>query len=134
MSKEMFVELANGFCRLANLAEPERLMAGNAIEMDGVNFYLGYDEDAEPAHIVIYCDFGRPPQDRLLKAYETLLEFNLAMYGSHSPAFMLSPSKAVTLGYHYRLGEVGPEQLIHLMSSLVDQAKQWRLHHFLDAA
>ncbi|WP_034300978.1 CesT family type III secretion system chaperone [Herbaspirillum sp. RV1423] len=131
MSKAMFIELAANFCRLAKLQQPEKLLEGQAVEVDGVTFHLGYDEDADPENMVVYCDFGQPPQDRLLNVYEALLEVNLAMYGSHAPAFMLSPSRRVALGYHYRLGEVVPEQLLHLISNLAAQAKDWREHYFL---
>src|SRR5450830_538609 len=134
MSKEKFIALAADFCTLSHLPEPQRLLEGNPIEVDGVDFYLAYDEDEQPDHVMVYCDFGTPPPERLLAAYQILLEMNMTIYGGNAPSFMLSPTQRVSLGYHYRLGEVGPEQLMHLISSLAVQAKDWRNHHFLNDA
>jgi hypothetical protein len=134
VSKERFIKLASGFCRLAKLPQPEKLIEGHAVEVDGVDFYLAYDEENSPDHVMVYCDFGTPPQDRLLAAYQALLEANMIVYGSNAPAFMLSPSKKVTLAYQYRVDEVVPEQLMGLFANLSGQAGAWRSHYFLDAA
>ncbi|EJL88950.1 Tir chaperone protein (CesT) [Herbaspirillum sp. CF444] len=134
MSKALFVELASKFCQLARLPEPERLLEGNAIEVDGVDFYLAYDEEEEPDHLVVYCDFGIPPAERRLEAYEALLEVNMAMYGSNPPAFMLSPGKRVALAYHYHLKEIVAEQLMNLCAGVAGQAREWRQDYFLSAA
>src|SRR5450830_1111950 len=99
MSRQRFIELATDLCALAQLPEPERLLEGNAIEVNGVDFYLGYDEETAPGQLVVYCDFGAPPKERLLDVYEALLEANMVVYGNNSPAFMLSPDKRVAFGY-----------------------------------
>jgi len=134
MSKQKFIELASGFCEMARLPEPERLLQGDAIEVDGISFQLAYDEEEQPDHVVIYCDFGTPPEDQLLDAYRVLLEMNMSMYGGNAPAFMLAPSQRVALAYHYRLNEVMPQQLMYLISGLAVQAQDWRNHYFLSDA
>lgn len=132
MSKEHYVDLMTRFCHLVKLEGPEKIFEGNAIEINGVDFYLGYNQETDPEVVVVYADFGIPPQERLLDAYEALLEANMAIYGSNSPAFMLSPGKSVTLAYHYRLGHVSAEQLAKLLATLAEQAKEWRKNFFLE--
>jgi len=132
MSKELYVDLMTNFCKLVKLDGPEKIFEGNVIEIDGVDFYLGYNQETDPEIVVVYADFGTPAQERLLDAYEALLEANMAIYGSNSPAFMLSPDKRVTLAYHYRLGQVSAEQLTMLLGTLAEQAKEWRKHYFLE--
>lgn len=131
MSRQRFIELATDLCALAQLPEPERLLEGNAIEVNGVDFYLGYDEETAPGQLVVYCDFGVPPKERLLDVYEALLEANMVVYGNNSPAFMLSPDKRVAFGYQYELGKVMPQQLMGLFVNLAEQAVDWRSSYFL---
>jgi len=131
MSRQRFIELATDLCALAQLQEPERLLEGNAIEVNGVDFYLGYDEETAPGQLVVYCDFGAPPKERLLDVYEALLEANMVVYGNNSPAFMLSPDKRVAFGYQYELGKVMPQQLMGLFVNLAEQAVDWRSSYFL---
>lgn len=131
MSRQRFIELATDLCALAQLPEPERLLEGNAIEVNGVDFYLGYDEETAPGQLVVYCDFGAPPKERLLDVYEALLEANMVVYGNNSPAFMLSPDKRVAFGYQYELGKVMPQQLMGLFVNLAEQAVDWRSSYFL---
>lgn len=134
MSNALFVQLGEKFCQLAGLPEPQRLLEGSAVEVDGVDFYLVYDEEDEPDHLIVYADFGAPPAERRLDAYEALLEVNMAMYGSHPPAFMLSPGKQVALAYHYHLQELTAEQLMHLCIGVASRAHEWRRHYFLGEA
>ena len=74
MSRSRFIDLANAFCTLANIDQPASIVEGNAIEVDGVDFFLQYDEQFSPDHLMVYCDFGNPPAGRLLEAYQALLE------------------------------------------------------------
>ena len=131
MSKERYVELVTKFCKLVNLDQPENILAGNAVEIDGVDFYLSHKEETDPEVLIIYCDFGSPKKDRLLDVYRALLEANMTIYGSNSPAFMLSPTGNVALAYHYHLEQVAPEQLLGLFTTLTEQAKEWNKHYFL---
>jgi hypothetical protein len=134
MSKALFVELAGNFCQLAQLPESSRLLEGNAVEVDEVDFYLAYDEEQEPDYVVIYADFGTPPEALRLDAYEALLEVNMVMYGNHPPVFMLSPSKQVALAYYYHLEEMSAEKLMNLCIGVASRAHEWRRHYFLGAA
>lgn len=134
MSKTLFVELADKFCQLARLPETIRLLEGNAVVVDDVDFYLSYNEKEEPDCVVIYADFGAPPEALRLDAYEALLEVNMAMYGSHPPVFMLSQSKQVALAYHYHLQEMTAEKLMNLCIGVATRAHEWRRHYFLSAA
>lgn len=134
MSNALFVQLGDKFCQLAGLPEPNRLLEGNAVEVDGVDFYMVYDEEGEPDHLVVYADFGTPPAERRLDVYEALLEVNMAMYGSHPPVFMLSPDKHVALAYHYHLTELTAEKLMNLCVDVASRAREWRRHYFLSGA
>jgi len=134
MSRNHFIDLANEFCRLANLDDPASLAAGRAIEVDGIDFVLQYDEQYTPEHVLLYCDFGLPPEDRLVPAYEALLEANMLIYGDSSPSFMLGPDKRVTLGYQCRLPDIHAVALIGVMHNLAEQAKNWRADYFLETA
>lgn len=101
------------------------------MEIDGVDFYLSHKEETDPEVLVVYCNFGAPKKDRLLDVYRALLEANMVIYGSNSPAFMLSPTGNVALAYHYHLEQVAPEQLLGLFTTLAAQAKEWNMHYFL---
>lgn len=131
MSKERYVELVKEFCKLVNLDQPEQVLAGNAVAIDGFDFYLSHKEETDHDVLVVHCDFGVPKTNRLLDVYRALLEANMVIYGSHSPAFMLTPNGNVALAYHYRFDQIVPEQLLGLFVSLAEQAKEWNKHYFL---
>lgn len=133
MSRSRFIDLANDFCALANLDQPALLVEGHAVAVDGIDFFLQYDEEYAPEHLVVYCDFGMPPAGRLLEAYEALLETNMIVYGANSPAFMLGPDKAVVFGYQCRLHELRAPELLDIFLNLAGQARDWRLDYFLEA-
>ncbi|MPS30696.1 CesT family type III secretion system chaperone [Pigmentiphaga sp.] len=134
MSRNRFIDLVNEFCALARLDQPAQLAEGHAVEVDGVDFIFQYDEEYAPEHVMLYCDFGVPPEERLLDVYEALLETNMIVYGASSPAFMLGPDKRVTFGYQCRLADVRANQLIGILQKLAGQAKDWRTDHFLEAS
>lgn len=132
MSRTRFINLANEFCALAGVDQPALMVQGHAIEVDGVDFHLQYDEEFSPDHVVVYCDFGAPPAARLLEAYAALLETNMIVYGANSPAFMLGPDKRVVFGYQCRLQEIKAPELLDIFLNLANQARDWRLDHFLE--
>lgn len=131
MSRSRFIDLVNEFCVLAQLDEPALLVGGSAIQVGGVDFIIQYDEEHSPEHLIVYCDFGHPPADRLLDAYEALLETNMVIYGASSPSFMLGPDKRVTFGYQCLLADVRAPELLSLFGNLAEQAKDWRSDHFI---
>ncbi|TWC67344.1 CesT family type III secretion system chaperone [Herbaspirillum sp. SJZ099] len=133
MSRSRFIELTNDFCAIANIDQPELMVQGNAIEVDGIDFFVQYDEEFAPDHLIVYCDFGMPPQERLLDAYQALLETNMLIYAANSPAFMLGPDRRVTFGYQCRLNELRAPELMTILLNLAEQARDWRTDHFLDA-
>lgn len=133
MSRSRFIDLANAFCTLANIGQPALLLEGSAIEVDGVDFFLQYDEHILPDQLVVYCDFGLPPAAQLQAAYEALLETNMLVYGANAPAFMLDLDKRVVFGYQCRLQELKAPELMDIFLTLAGQARDWRLDHFLDA-
>lgn len=133
MSRSRFIDLANDFCALAKLDQPALLVEGNAIEVDGVDFFLQYDEEYSPDHVMVYCDFGVPPQEHLLAAYEALLETNMIIYGANCPSFMLGPDKRVSFGYQCRLTDIRAPELMGVFLNLAGQAKDWRIDYFIEA-
>lgn len=134
MSRNRFIDLVNEFCALVGLDQPELLARGNSVEVDGVDFVFQYDEEYAPEHVMLYCDFGVPPEERLLDVYEALLETNMIVYGGSSPAFMLGPDKRVTFAYQCRLADVKAKHLIDILHKLAGQAKDWRTDYFLEAS
>ncbi len=133
MSKSRFIDLAHDFCSLAKLDQPALLMEGKAIEVDGIDFFLQYDEEYSPDHVMVYCDFGVPPSARLLQAYEALLETNMIIYGANCPAFMLGPDKRVSFGYQCQLADIKAPQLMGIFLNLAEQARDWRTDYFIAA-
>lgn len=133
MSRHRFIDLANEFCALANIDQPALLLEGKPIEVDGVDFFLQYDEQFSPEHLVLYCDFGRPPAERVLEAYQVLLEANMIVYAAGSPSFMLSPDQRVVFGYQCQLRELKAPQLLDIVLNLAEQAREWRAGFFLEA-
>jgi len=133
MSRSRFIDLANAFCLLAKIDQPTALVEGNAIEVDGVDFFLQYDEQLAPEHLVLYCDFGFPPAARLLDAYQALLETNMIVYGANAPAFMLGPDRQVVFGYGCPLQDLQAPELLDIFVNLAAQARDWRTDYFLEA-
>ncbi len=131
MSRSRFIELTNDFCELAHVDQPELMVQGNAIAVDGVDFFVQYDEELSPDHLIVYCDFGEPPPARRLEAYQALLETNMLVYAANSPAFMLGPDQRVVFGYQCRLNEVRAPELMNIFLNLAEQARDWRTDHFL---
>lgn len=131
MSRQRFINLAKDFCTLARLEQHELLLQGYAVEVEGIDFHLEYDEDTAPDHLMVYCDFGEAPAERLAESYAALLEANMVIYSQLAPTFMLAPDRRVALGYRYELAAMAPPLLLGLMVNLAQQAQQWRIDHFL---
>lgn len=126
MSQAAFSDLMEKFCALVGLDRPERIVAGDAVEINGVEFNLVYNESVSPETLFIYCDMGPVPEDGRSQFYEALLEANMLAYPAGSPAFMLSPETGhVLFACNRRLVELAPEALCELLSSLAAQAKVW---------
>ena len=135
MSLAIFKDLAEKFCSLAGLDEPNRVLNGDAVEINGITFSLMYNEKIDPEVLFIYADFGPVPAYRKVEIHEALLEANLFVYPQGFPAFGISPeTKRVVFASHARLREITAEALCKVLAELSEQATDWRAHYFLTPA
>jgi hypothetical protein len=134
MSRNRFIDLANALCVLANVDPPALPTDGGAIAVDGVDFFVQYDENIAFEHLLVYCEFGLPPASRLVDGYEALLVANLLVHGAANPSFMLGPAKQVVFGYRCALQALQASALLDICQTFSAQARAWRVDHFLDAS
>ncbi len=133
MSRSHFIDLVNEFCALADVDQPILLVQGHPLEVDGVDFFVQYDEHSAPEQLALYCAFGPPAPERLLDAYQALLEANMILSGTGTAAFMLGPDQQVLFNYQCRLLELKAAELLGIFRTLAEQARAWRSGYFLTA-
>jgi hypothetical protein len=133
MNHSQFVSLIEGFCKECGLDQPERILHGGPIAVGDVVFSLIYSEQVNPELIFVYCDFGSVPPGQEMEAYRALLEANMFLYTGSGPAFTLSSETGrVVLAEHYKMSAITPKELREKLVKLAEQAKAWRVDHFLD--
>jgi hypothetical protein len=131
MSSSPFKDLAEELCALLGLDEPQRLMDGEPLDINGIRFSLTFSEEADLLYI--YVDFGLAPPERKAQIYELLLEANTELYPAGFPAFTVSPdTKHVVLACPVPLDGVTAESLHEMLGAFASHAEEWNKHHFLD--
>lgn len=130
--KEKFEKLVQDFCKLCAVAEASDVAAGAPVAVDGVNFSLVYSEKTAPDRVMVFCDYGHPPEDRKAVVYRALLEANLFVYNTDTAVFSVSPEHGnVICASRFMLEGLRGEQLRDILAQMSHSAKAWR-EHYLD--
>jgi len=77
MNSRQFQELCRDTCRELRIADPQGLAAGKAIEVDGFDMALVFDEALSPDKLYCYVDLGPIDIAERPAAHTRLLELNL---------------------------------------------------------
>lgn len=134
MSNLQYTKLIEDFCANCGM-DQALLMDGDPFEIDGVNFSLVFDESVDPDLLFIYCACGEIEAGKELEAYRDLLEANMHLYDGAGPIYALCPATGrVLLVRHYRLDQLGVEELNALLFTAVVQAKTWQEENLTFAA
>ena len=132
--KKFYEALIADFCALTGVVDPTQIAAlinGNAVEIDGVDFFLGYSETEAPDRIMIFCDYGAIPQGEELEVHRALLEANLFTYSSDSAVFATLPgSNHVLCANRFALNGLNAEELRGILGFISERARYWRHTHF----
>jgi hypothetical protein len=132
MKQAQFAALIEGLCRKWGLEEPERIVRGGPVAFGGVVFSLAWDERRDPDSVFIYCDFGTVSHSREAEVYKSLLEANMALYGSSARAYTVSPDTGhVVMAEQRRLDQVNVESLHALLGEMQVQARSWQAGYSL---
>ncbi|MDB5798415.1 MAG: molecular chaperone Tir [Paucimonas sp.] len=103
------------------------------IEVEGISFEVVHTPDQRPDHLLIECNFGQPPQEKIVPVLMRLLEVNLVMAREHQAAFGADPrSKAVIFTSSEKLDSTTASALMEEMRALAKRAKEWRDTLYLD--
>lgn len=133
-SQKKFHMLIDAICRTAGVAIPESFYGNIVFQIDGVIFSLLHMDALDPDHLVILADFGAPPPEERNLILERLLEINFyAYHGKEGPSFCISPANGhVILMNRLPLTDTTAQGALLYMTSLVELAKLWQTHHFLE--
>lgn len=104
------------------------------IEVEGISFEVVHTPDQRPDHLLIECNFGHPPDERLAPALKRLMEVNLIMAREHQASFGADPkTNAVIFTSSEKIEESSARKLMDEMRALAERAKEWRDTLYLDA-
>jgi hypothetical protein len=127
----LFRTLIEGFCRSCKLADPQAVMAGESLDVDGVTFILLHKPELNPHLLFIYSDFGEVPAGAEADVYRATLEANLKHYGGEGPTFGVDSATG-----HVIMAETGPlisltpALLASFLKAAAAEAKRWRSQIF----
>lgn len=102
------------------------------ITVDGIGFSLmpGADDNADC--LLLFCEFGEPPDYCGPLAMRRLLEANLAMMGAGRPSFGVNfATGQVLLSGAVRMAGMTGETLAQMLFHYAGRAKEWRETFFL---
>lgn len=129
-----FIQLIQNFCALVRLPDPDHVLRGGSITVDGVLFSLTDTKRQGHPSLLVRCDFGELPDERLADVCKALLAANWYMYDGAGPAFSLCPkSSHVLFAKSYPLDTLTPHSLHGLCIRLAAQVHAWREQGFLES-
>ena len=132
MSNLKYRSLLDGLCKITGLANPEKLHASANLTINEVSFMLAPGANDNPDSLLIFCNYGVPPQELLGEALLQLLVANLELFPPGGPRFVLNPlASEVILAVDISLRNATSENLLELLECFAKQAKDWQKHYFL---
>jgi Tir chaperone protein (CesT) family len=124
---QSFKELIGSLCALVKLEDPQHILHGGPIDVDGVVFSLIHDEASDPQHMWIYGDFGFAPLEDLASAYAKLLQRNYLTFESNGPVYSLSPHTGTVICMErVALDGISAGELASTLAYLAAQASAWQ--------
>lgn len=128
-----FVSLIHDFCAFAKMPCPDYVLRGGSIAVDGVRFALTSKQLQERSSLLVRCDFGELPDERLVDACKALLTANWHIYDGTGSMFSVYPANAhVLFDKSYPLDTLTARALPSLLTNLAAQVHEWRERRFLD--
>jgi hypothetical protein len=128
-----YKDLITGVCAKTNCKEPERMLKGDPLNVNGVMITLLYREDAEPDRIFLHAEFGKVPDVYETEILEQLLLENHLSFDGNGPGFGLSPVTGKVIYTHYvSLKATTAQDLASRIVYIVNIAAKWRETYFLD--
>ena len=125
-----FDDLITGLCALTDYPAPLKIIAGEGIEFEGVNFAIICKQKSDPDALFLYADFGWLDLEQQAMLYPLMLKENFMMLGSRECTFGVSKLlDSVVLIEKVRLSQTSPESLLILMRSLARRANYFCKHH-----
>ena len=130
--KQEFDAIVKALCDAEQLARPQPLIDGVAVELYGVEFSFLYDEEHDPQSMFLRIVFGHAPLINETAIYQQLLQQNHIGFNGNGPGFCVSPVSGKVL-YLLRLplAKATPSLLASTMLYFAEKVKQWRTDYFL---
>ena len=132
---KQFEQLVIALCSLGGFSEPQRIMAGDALCYEGVNFAITIDPQSDIDALLLYADFGRLDLEKKAMLYPLMLKENFMMLESRNCTFAVSEMHdSVVLIERLALSLATPQSLLAQMRAIAHKAnyvnkQQRRLHH-----
>src|SRR4051812_8701237 len=118
-----FRRVVTELCALVNISEPELVIQGGKIGIEGCTFCLMLDESREHDGIFVYVDLGPSRERDKAHAYKMLLKINFGLLAGAKGVMSVHPDNdRVFYAFRYALDELasGERLLATLLRSLDD--------------
>ena len=137
MNNEAFRHLMRGLCTTTGIADVDEVLETGSLAVGGIAFSVYAEDDTEgPAAdaLMVYCDYGMPPEKDQLAVVRRLLEINLYLAdGPCIASYSLNPETGhIVLACRFRISELTPAGLAEILDSCAREARQWSATHYLD--
>lgn len=128
-----FIQLIRDFCAFAKMPDPGHVLRGGSIAVDGVLFSLTSTERPGRPALLVRCDFGELPEERLVDVCKTLLAANCYLYDGDGAAFSVcAKTSRVLFTKSYLLDALAASSLPAQLAGLAAQVHAWREQGFLE--
>lgn len=118
-----FDQLIRGLCALAGFTAPQRLLAGDAICFDNVDFAITVGVPHHPDALLLYADFGKLDLEKKAMLYPLMLKENAMMLQTRNCTFGVSEiHDSVVLIEKLSLTATTPESLLKAMRMIARKA------------
>jgi hypothetical protein len=104
-----------------------------SLTVDQADFLLIHSQQQNPGSVSVYCRFGPVPSGDATTVLCRLLEINLALFETGTASLGVeSENRHVVYGFKAPLASVTAPALLAALRYVAEQARQWRLGHFID--
>jgi hypothetical protein len=127
---EQFDQLIAGLCTLTGISASRHLLAGNAINVDGISFAMAVHAQSDPDALLLYADFGSLDLEKKAMLYHAMLKENFMMQSSRNGTFgVCENTDSVVLIECMSLAATTPDLLLARMRLLVHKANYFNQQH-----
>jgi hypothetical protein len=121
-----FQKLAKDICERFLLEDPARLIAGQNVDVDGIEAAFHWNQYEKPGQFTLIVDFGIGPADT--DVYAALLHRNFSLIGYDAGMFAMDPaSQHVLYTRTFEIAKVDALDVIDTLMQAVAEAKKWRI-------